>query len=242
MIQIAIISDIHANLPALKEVMKDIHNRSIDQVYCLGDLVDFAPWNNEVIEYIKEYKIPCLLGNHDERIAFDLPIIPLPHHDEVETANRFLAITYTKKEIHPENKKWLSYLPYTIELQYKIGHSFKKILLVHASISSNDEYVYREDINDEMIKSLQEQNIDAIVMGHTHTSYVQKYDNLVLINAGSVGRSRERDRMATYSILTLHEEGIDSEIIKINYPIEEVASAIYKSEIPDFYGNFLLSK
>lgn len=54
MIQIAVISDIHGNLIALNEVLKDIKNRNISQVYCLGDLVDFAPWGNEVISLIKK--------------------------------------------------------------------------------------------------------------------------------------------------------------------------------------------
>lgn len=75
MINIAVISDIHGNLIALNEVLNDIQGKKIDQIYCLGDLVDFAPWGNEVIEMIRSSGIPCILGNHDERIAYDQPII-----------------------------------------------------------------------------------------------------------------------------------------------------------------------
>ncbi|MEI7489572.1 MAG: metallophosphoesterase family protein, partial [Chryseobacterium sp.] len=66
--QIAIFSDVHGNLPALEVVLNDIEERGIDQKFCLGDLVDFAPWGNKVIEKIKSLNIPCLMGNHDERI------------------------------------------------------------------------------------------------------------------------------------------------------------------------------
>lgn len=69
MIQIAKFSDIHANLIALQEVLKDIDRRGISEIYCLGDLVDFGPSANEVIKIIQERNIPCLLGNHDERIT-----------------------------------------------------------------------------------------------------------------------------------------------------------------------------
>lgn len=74
MIQIAIFSDVHGNLPALEVVLKDMDRRGIRQKFCLGDLVDFAPWGNEVIRKIRDQNIPCLMGNHDERIAFDMPV------------------------------------------------------------------------------------------------------------------------------------------------------------------------
>jgi len=154
MIQVAIISDIHANIIALKEVLHDIDRRNISQIYCLGDLVDFAPWGNQVIALMKERGIPCLLGNHDERIAFDLPIVPLPHHNDIETHNRINAINHSKDHITLDNKKWLSSLPYHMELTFKLKNSVRKILLVHASLISNDHYIYESDPKTEMLKHL----------------------------------------------------------------------------------------
>lgn len=242
MIQIAIISDIHGNLLALNEVLSDIQNRSIYQIYCLGDLVDFAPWGNEVIEKIKNKGIPCLLGNHDERIAFDHPVLPLGHHDKKETANRIIAINHSKAEIISENKKWLAALPYNFELTYKINKVTKKILLVHAGLLSNDTYIYESDLKIDLAQILKNKGIDAIIMGHTHLSYQQNYSDVLFVNSGSVGRSREADRKATYCILSITEKEITAEITKVDYNVEEVASQIYKSEIPDFYGDFLLKK
>ena len=244
MIEIAIFSDIHGNLPALNIILKDIEERGLNQLYCLGDLVDFAPWGNEVIEVIRALKIPCLLGNHDERIAFNLPIVPIPHHDYEETLQRTTAINHSKNTITGANKHWLSQLPYNIELQYKINNSFKKILLVHASTRSNDEYIHIGH-NEEDLKSMfLSTGADAIVMGHTHISYNRKLSfttkDKFLINVGSVGRSREDDRLATYVILRIFENEIKAEIIKLEYPIQEVATAIYQSSIPNFYGDFLL--
>lgn len=242
MIQIAIISDIHANLIALEEVLNDIQNRSVFQTYCLGDLVDFAPWGNEVIEKIKNKGIPCLLGNHDERIAFDHPIVPLPHHDQKETANRIIAINHSKTAITLENKKWLASLPYNLELTYKINGTTKKILLVHAGLLSNDTYIYESDLKNDSAQVLNNKGVDAIIMGHTHLSYIQNHSNVLFVNSGSVGRSRERDRKATYCLLTITEKEIAAQIIKVDYNIEKVAQQIYTSDIPDFYGDFLLNK
>ncbi|TDQ77304.1 metallophosphoesterase family protein [Sphingobacterium yanglingense] len=239
-VQIAIVSDIHANLIALEHVLADIDNRGISQIYCLGDLVDFAPWGNEVISLVKKRGIPCLLGNHDERIAYDIAVFPLEHHDAIETANRDKAIAHSKQTIYSDNKEWLGDLPFSLTLTFRIDGFFKRVLLVHATPISNEHYIFEKDNKQSIASDLINGDIDAIVMGHTHYSYIQKESDVLFVNCGSVGRSKEVDRKASYSILTISARDVEAEIIKVDYPISEVAQAIYQSEIPDFYADFLL--
>ncbi|MFC0427471.1 metallophosphoesterase family protein [Chryseobacterium scophthalmum] len=239
MIQIAVFGDVHGNLPALEAVLNDIEERGIRQKFCLGDLVDFAPWGNEVIEKMKSLNIPCLMGNHDERIAFDISVIPLSKHSEEETAARFLAIDHSKKYITKENKTFLSELPFNLKLNYKIGEKHWNIQLVHSSLESNDTYLYESE-NDEVFQNmLSESQSDVIMMGHTHVSFKKYFNGKWAINSGSVGRSREENRLASYVILTLDEEKITPEIIQLDYPLEKVAQEIEKSEIPNYYASFL---
>ncbi|WP_396189312.1 metallophosphoesterase family protein [Flavobacterium sp.] len=63
--KLAIISDIHANFPALEETLKSIQENDVDVNYCLGDLEGYNIWPNAVINEIKKYKIPTIAGNHD---------------------------------------------------------------------------------------------------------------------------------------------------------------------------------
>ena len=86
---------------------------------------------------------------------------------------------------------------------------------------------------------MRERAIDVLVMGHTHHTYIQKAEEVLFINCGSVGRSKEKDRKASYALITLTEENIEASIVKVDYPIGEVADAIYHCDIPDFYGDFL---
>ncbi|CAH0283364.1 metallophosphoesterase [Chryseobacterium sp. WG14] len=240
MIQIAVFSDVHGNLPALNSVLEDIEKRGIRQKFCLGDLVDFAPWGNEVTEKIKELNIPCLMGNHDERIAFDIPVVPLSKHTEEETLARFVAIDHSKKHITESNKKFLSELPFHLKLNYKIGKKHWNIQLMHASLSSNDTYLYKSESDEVFIKMLEESKSDIIVMGHTHLSFKKQFDNNSwAVNCGSVGRSKEENRLASYVILTLDEEKIIPEIIQLSYPLDETVLKILESEIPDYYASFL---
>lgn len=245
MIKIAIFSDVHGNLPALETVLKDIEMRAADQVYCLGDLVDFAPWSNEVINLIRKCKIPCLMGNHDERIAFDLDIVPLAKHDEEETAARTLAIDHTKKILTKENKNYLGSLPRQIKLNFGKTDSLN-LLLVHGSTRSNEEYIYEDHDTAALEQMLQAGQSHVLVMGHTHLPYIRKIpaventlSDVMLVNCGSVGRSKEPGHLASYCLLTIEKERIDAEIIRLKYPKGETIKAIRKSKIPDFYADFL---
>jgi predicted phosphodiesterase len=240
MIQIAVFSDVHGNLPALDVVLKDIEQRGIHQKFCLGDLVDFAPWGNEVIDKIRTLNIPCLMGNHDERIAFDIPVVPLSKHTQEETEARFIAIDHSKKHITKENKKFLAELPFHIRLNYKTGKRHWTIQLVHSGLQSNDTYWYESE-SDEVFKSmLEDSTSDLIVMGHTHLSFKKQFDNQKwAVNCGSVGRSKEENRLASYLVLTLHDDEIIPEIIQLDYPVNETARRIKESGIPDYYASFL---
>jgi len=240
MIQIAVFSDVHGNLPALEVVLKDIEQRGINQKFCLGDLVDFAPWGNEVIEKIRGLNIPCLMGNHDERIAFDIPVVPLFRHSEEETNARFIAIEHSKKYITEPNKKFLSELPFHLKLNYKTGKKHWNIQLVHSCLESNDTYLYESENDEVFISMLESADADLMVMGHTHLSFKKQFENNTwAVNCGSVGRSKEENKLASYLILTLDEEKITPEIVQLPYPVDETARRIRESGIPDYYALFL---
>ncbi|RWW92263.1 metallophosphoesterase family protein [Flavobacterium cerinum] len=242
---IAIISDIHGNLPALEVVLEDIKARDVDTIYCLGDLVDFAPWHNEVIAMIRDLMIPCIMGNHDERVAFDHDIIPITKHNHEETTARTGAISYTKQTITDECRDFLKMLPEQLKFTVSVTNNNIDVLLVHGSTRNNREYIYEDHDLTDIQQMLIDGQADVIIMGHTHHPYIRKIEATenspagVLINAGSVGRSREAKQLASYVVLHIDEENIQPEIIKLSYPVHDVIKGIEESAIPDFYAGFL---
>lgn len=130
-------------------------------------------------------------------------------------------------------------MPFHLKINYKIGEKHWNIQLVHSSLESNDTYLYESE-NDEIFQNmLSKSQSDVIMMGHTHVSFKKYFNEKWAINSGSVGRSREENRLASYVILTLDEEKITPEIIHLDYPLEKVAQEIEKSEIPNYYASFL---
>lgn len=99
--------------------------------------------------------------------------------------------------------------------------------------------MYESENDDIFIDMLNDSQSDVVIMGHTHLSFKKYFDGKWAINAGSVGRSREGNRLASYVILTLDEDKITPEVIQLSYPIEEVAQKIEESEIPNYYASFL---
>lgn len=248
--KIAIISDIHANLPALESVLNDIHsNFKADQTFCLGDLTDGAPWANEVIEVIRKYNIPTIMGNHDERIAFDYEIVPLKKHTLEEQVARTETIRQTKRTILEANRKYLSELKKDIRVDYA-NISF---LLVHGSPTSNDEYIY-ENHDTKLVEAMfKHSQTDVIICGHTHLSFIKKRQidgaTKLLINAGSVGRSKESNGgKAAYLQITINENGLtfDEQVItnlkNIDYDVHETIKGIKDSFTPNFYADFLMKQ
>lgn len=235
--RIAIISDIHGNLPALHSFFRDIKNRNIDKIICLGDLVDFAPWSNEVIDLIRLKDIPTIMGNHDERIAYDMEIIPLSKHTFEESQARIIAINHSKSTISLNNKTFLRHLPHEIKLDY----DGVKLHFTHASPISNDEYLYEdnEDLLKERLKGL---DADVLFIGHTHIPYIKNLNNKTIVNVGSLGRSKLDDNKACYSIVEVSDKKSFAEIIKVDYPVEETIEAIELSGIPNFYADFLVER
>src|SRR5213082_3865635 len=109
----AIISDIHANLPALRAVLADIDARSdVDAIYHLGDLTGYAPWPNEVVSLLRDRAIPGVSGNYDSTVATDYKHCGCRYEDPKQEALSHLSYAWTREHVSPESKAWLGALPF----------------------------------------------------------------------------------------------------------------------------------
>ncbi len=242
---IAVFSDVHANLTALNAVLHNIDSRGITDIFCLGDLVDFAPWPNEVITAIRERGIPTVMGNHDERVGFNLAVTALDKHSPQEQRARAAAIAISQREVSADNKQYLRLLPHAIRLELKEGRVVKNLLLVHASPDALDEYIYSGHNEEHLLRFWRERRFDALIMGHTHRAYIRYITRsgdrpLLIANTGATGRMKPGEPLATYLLCHLDGQELTAETVTINYDRAETASAILASEIPDFYAQAFL--
>ena len=99
----ALISDIHANLPALEAVLADIDRRGeVDAIFHLGDLVGYAPWPNEVVSLLRERGIAGIAGNYDSTTGTDHPHCGCRYEDPAQEALAQASYAWTRAHVSPE--------------------------------------------------------------------------------------------------------------------------------------------
>ncbi|MBP90109.1 MAG: phosphoesterase [Planctomycetaceae bacterium] len=234
----ALISDIHANLEALKAVLADIRNQGVSDVYCLGDVIGYGPNPCECLDEVIKLCPVTILGNHDQAALFDPDgFNPVALQAVYWTREQLEAANGTPAQI---NKRWdfLGELPRT--------HQEGDFLFVHGSAREpTNEYVFPEDVyNQRKMEALFSRVDKYCFQGHTHIPGVftmdrefltpedlggqyRLGDERVMINVGSVGQPRDNDSRACYAII----EDNTLTYRRVEYNVDTTAEKIY--DIPD---------
>ena len=244
----ALVSDIHGNLVALQQVLLDIQEQQIDEIFCLGDVIGYGPSPRECIDEVDKFEL-CILGNHDQAALFD-------PQGFSSTAER--AIFWTRKQLEFESddseaakRRWrfLAELPRT--------HQVDDFLFVHGSARNPiNEYIFPEDVyNRRKLEKVFSLIPKYCFQGHTHVPgvFTEELEFLtppqlgnvyhleerkVMVNVGSVGQPRDGDPRSCYAILDDQQQTV--EFRRITYPISETANKIYEiDDLDNFLGDRL---
>jgi len=197
--RLAIISDVHGNLSALDAVLADIEGQHLDRVYCLGDLVGYGAFPNEVIDAIRRADIPTVIGNYDDGVGFDRDDCGCAYREPVDRELGQRSLNWTRAETSPENKAYLRGL--VREIRFDV--SATRVLLVHGSPRKMNEYLFEDRPQSSFQRLARSSNADVIVFGHTHLPYTKLVDGVLFVNAGSVGKPKDGDPRACYAILDI---------------------------------------
>ena len=224
--KIALFSDIHANLPAFEAFLADLDARKPDAVYCLGDLVGYNVWPNEIIAEIRRRQIPTLAGNHDlKKLSGD-------------TSGK----NHAYHLISEEGREYLQALPSHIRLEYRLNNELFNVLMVHGNPRANDEYVLEEVPEEIVLEWMNEARADILICAHSHKPYhrIIEFKNGLkqIINTGSVGKPKDGNPQGGYVMLTLDKhqdpnESLKVDFIRFDYDVEKAAKAIEASPLPN---------
>src|SRR5688572_20272650 len=141
---IAVFSDIHANLPALEAVFAELDRLAPDMIFCLGDLVGYAPWPNEVVSMIRKRGIPTIAGNYDEGVGLSSDDCGCAYKTDEDRARGVQSISYTNRVISDSNRDYLRLLPRHFRVDVGTGNNRATILMVHGSPRKINEYLWQD--------------------------------------------------------------------------------------------------
>ena len=241
----ALISDIHANLPALEAVLEDIGKRQgVTATYHLGDLVGYASWPNETVAMLREFRIPGVAGNYDSTVGTDYKHCGCLYEDPRQEELSHISYGWTRQHVTPDTKDFLAGLPFRIDLRPNGGHQSggPQVVLVHGTPTLNTLY-WTEDRPDDFCLKMANlagaKRGDVIAFGHTHLPWHREVEGIHFVNTGSVGRPKDGDWRAGYVLLDLVGGQVSVEFVRVEYELERAMQGIRESDLPDDFAEYL---
>jgi putative phosphoesterase len=233
---VAVITDIHANLPALQATLARIEELGVERVYCGGDLVGYGPHPNEVCALILEREVPTVYGNYDYATAReeeDCGCAYVTAHDR-ELGQQ--SVAWTLAHTDERSKAFMRDLPF--DLRFDVGGV--TIHLVHGSPRKVNEYLF-EDKPASLYERLAAAEHDPVlVFGHTHKPWVHSYGGVLFVNCGSVGKPKDGDPRAAFAVLRPAADGVEVTVERVGYDADGVAEEVRRAGLPGEYAERLV--
>ncbi|OGD20558.1 MAG: hypothetical protein A2W03_07840 [Candidatus Aminicenantes bacterium RBG_16_63_16] len=232
--KLAIFGDIHGNIEALRAAYQAVEAKA-DKLFHLGDLGGYAPFVNEVVDFLVAHGVAGVQGNYDDAVANDREHCGCKYEDPVQELMTTLSFEWTKKRAAPRTKEYLKRLPASLEL----SADGRTVLLFHAAPHKNNLYWY-EDRPERFFKEMGEKtDADVLVYGHTHKPYRKDFGGKVFINAGSVGKPKDGDSRACVALIEITPDAVTTEFLRAEYDVEKTAAAILEQGLPAYFAERL---
>jgi len=243
-VRYALISDVHANLPALDAVLEHIAAQpGIAATYHLGDLVGYAPWPDETVARLRRLNILGVAGNYDSTVATDYKHCGCRYEDPRQEELSHLSYEWTRHHVTAATREYLGGLPFRLDLRPFGGHvAGPRVIGVHGTPTLNTVYWTEgrpEAFCMQMASHAGAKPGDVLAFGHTHKPWYRQVEGVHFVNTGSVGRPKDGDWRAGYVLLDVGQDAVRVEFVRIEYDLETAMNGIRDSELPDEFAEYL---
>ena len=234
---VAVITDIHANLPALEAALGHIKQLGIERVYCGGDLVGYGPHPNEVCAVVEERAIPTIYGNYDYAIARDLEDCGCAYVTQHDRELGQQSVDWTLAHTSKPSKDFMRGLPF--DLRFELAG--QRVRLVHGSPRKVNEYLFEDKPARTFERIAAGADCDVLVFGHTHKPWIHEYGGVLFVNCGSVGKPKDADPRAAFAVLEPEDERLSVRIERVGYDVHRVAREVTAAGLPGEYAEKLVT-
>ncbi|HUK14342.1 MAG TPA: metallophosphoesterase family protein [Thermoanaerobaculaceae bacterium] len=224
--RIALLSDLHANLPALAAALRVAERALARRVIVAGDVVGGGPHPSEVVGVLRSRGIATIRGNVDRKV------VELAAHraraSERLAAGKGANLAWTALRLAPDELEWLAALPGELEL----AAGGVRVRVVHGSPAGEEDPLYPSLTARGLRSRLAAEAPDVLVCGHTHVPFVRRVAGVLVVNCGSVGRPYDGDPRGSLALLDAERGRARARIVRFAYDAPAAAEDMREREVP----------
>ncbi|WP_073614972.1 metallophosphoesterase family protein [Desulfopila aestuarii] len=236
--QILLLADIHGNYPALRAIDAFFSQTSFDAIVNCGDSVVFAPFSNEVINWLIARKTISILGNTDKKV---IKLLQGQTFAKPSKEEKRIMYFHAARQLSRQCGDYLQSLGISAELPLTpIDHDPEKhkgnqLGIFHGSPAKPHEFLFDTTPRDRFAELARDYPYKAIVTGHSHTPYHFEVNGTHFINPGSAGRMFDGNPAVGCAVLTCKESQVEVQHYRIDYDVPQVVAELARQQLPQIY-------
>ncbi len=232
--KVALIGDVHANLPALEAVLAHARQQDVEAIWNIGDWVGYNAFPDQVVQRLRQEQAVSIIGN------YDLKVLKFPKNKKKwrhsKRPEKWLAFKWAYENLSGESRRYLGSLPQ----ERRLMAAGKSILLTHGSPASNQETLSANTPEERLRELARIAETEVIVCGHSHQAFARQVDGVWFINTGSIGRPDDGDPRSVYAILQITKKGLQVHHYRLDYDVDRAVAAIRAHNLPESFAQMLL--
>lgn len=237
--RIAVFGGIYNNYLALDSALKQVKQRGVDAIYCLGDLGAFGPYPDRVFPLLQENDVQCIQGNYDNSIGNDLADCQCGYTDPRDNYFAKISYDYTYANTSIENRRWMGQLPESMRIQ--LGPY--RVLLSHGSPRRMNEFLWESTTSTHFLEQLAtEYESDVILTTHTGIKWHRSLSlNRHLVNVGVLGRPENDGNTHVWATILEADSELHIEYLPIVYDHQRLANEMKNERLPEEFIETILT-
>jgi putative phosphoesterase len=228
--KVALIGDIHANLPALNAVLDHAREQGATGIWNAGDLVGYGAYPQEVIRALQSEGALSTIGSYDQRVLrFKKRKERWRRKKRVE---EYMALEWTYSQLSKKDRKYLRFLSQEMRMTVK----GRRVLVLHSCPGQSASSVRADEPTEALVALASKAGAELIICGRSHRPSAHQVDGVWFINPGSVGLPVDNDPRASYALLAIKQEEIQVQHHRVDYDVEQMVTALKDRGLPEAFA------
>ena len=232
-LKIALLGDVHANLPALETVLAHAQLQGASTIWNIGDFLGYGAFPNEVVQRLRDDEALSILGN------YDIKVLRFKSKGKKWRRNKlpekYLAFQWAHDNLSKENRRYLKTLPEERRLEV----AGRRVLITHGIPVSNEEHLLPDTPEARLRELAGLAQAEIIICGHSHRPFVRTAEGVVFINTGSVGRPDDGDPRSCYAMLEVSQGVFNVQHFRLEYDVARAVAALRESGLPEAFTQMI---